>query len=283
MDKILLIDFNNFLWRASVGFSKERNNLSIIQTEEEKDQVMIYNFFRNIRPIIELFAPDKCFIVMDGYPQFRYDLLSTYKSNRIIKTGSSQKQDSNDRFHRVKDKVVQLLLLLPVTLVKANKFEADDCIGQICENLKDEHLTVVSSDGDYTQILQRNYKNAQLYNPIKKEFIKAPDYHFIQHKCLLGDQSDCIKGLLKPKKAMMCALDPSKFKEFMSIEENRANFSINRQLVEFHEIPEEDLIITEGKKDFYYLKQEFKLMKFESIINDKSWEKYKNTFNCLKY
>ena len=67
--------------------------------------------------------------------------------------------------------------------------------------------------------------------------------------------------------------------KFFENEENRANFNINRSLIEFKIIPLEDLIIFDGIGDFAEVKKQFELLKFDSILN--KWDKYKNTFNCL--
>ena len=113
--------------------------------------------------------------------------------------------------------------------------------------------------------------------------MEAPDYPYVGWKCLNGDKSDNIPALLKPKKALDTITNPVLFKKFMEVEENRANFNVNRQLIEFHSIPEDEIVITEGVSDFDALKKEFARMDFQSIINDMSWEKYTKTFDCLRY
>lgn len=308
MDKILLIDAHNQIWRASItfGFNKQPHVECLFQcnhkllgqphcscgqswvadekrcfSQSNEDYILIFNFFRNLRPIIEQFAPDKCFFVLEGHPQFRYDLFADYKANRIIKNAS--KKDTLDKFHASKKEIIRLMQYLPVTTVRAAKYECDDVIATLCDNMKDEHLTILSNDSDYIQLLQKGYVNCQIFNPIKKEFMQAPNYPYVAWKCLNGDKSDNIPALLKPKKALDTATNPDLFEKFLSIEENRANFSINRQLIEFKSVPEDEIELSEGIKNFAALKDEFHKMKFESIINDKSWYKYCKTFDTLKY
>jgi 5'-3' exonuclease len=308
MDKILLIDAHNQIWRASINFGPNKQkhvqcteqcnhkladqahcncgqvwrldyDLCVSQTEQ--DYVLIFNFFRSLRYMIEMFTPDKCFFVLEGHPQFRYDLFADYKANRIVKQAS--KQDTLDHFHKSKKEIIRLMQLLPITTVKASQYECDDVIATLCENMKEEHLTVLSNDSDYIQLLQRGYSNCQIFNPIKKEFMKAPEYPYVAWKSLNGDKSDNIPGLLKTKKALETSLNPSLFEKFLSSEENRSNFSINRQLIEFRNVPEDEIELFEGIQNFSALKEEFQKMKFESIINEKSWNKFCSTFNCLKY
>jgi 5'-3' exonuclease len=274
MDKILLIDAHNQMWRACVKFGA-------VQSDVPDEVIFTFNFFRNLRPLIEDFEPEKCFFVLEGHPQFRYDLFSDYKANRIIKLAA--KQETNDKFLKAKDIIVPLMQYLPITICRASNYEADDVINTLSENMKDEDLTILSNDSDYIQLLQRDYKQIRIYNPIKKTFMEAPSYPYVAWKSLAGDQSDNIPSLLKPKKALNTINDPELFKKFLEVEENRANFSVNRQLIEFRSVPEEEIIIKEGNRDFNALKKAFTEMKFESIVNDQSWKKFCLTFDCLKY
>lgn len=275
MDKILLIDLANNLYRACVKFGTP-------PVQDVDDSIIFtFNFFRNLRPIIEQFSPDKVFIVGEGHPQFRYDLYSEYKANRIIKTAS--KQESKDKFNKTMDIVLPLLAYLPITIARAANYEADDTIGTLCDNMRDEDLTVLSSDTDFIQLLQRGYKHIQIYNPIKKVFVEAPPYLYGMHKALVGDTSDNIKRLVSAKKALGYCTDPALFAKFMDVEENRASFVINKRLIDFASVPEEEIELKEGIRDFDSLKKSFDEMKFASITKKETWEKYVNTFDCIKY
>lgn len=295
MDKVLFIDGNNSIWRANTFFGKKLHELNkddpgwctcgdkwdVAIDACTSDFVVVFNFFRNLRPLIEDFEPDKCFFVLEGHPQFRYDLFADYKANRIIKHAA--KVEVQAKFQRDSGIIISLLQCLPITTCRAANYEADDVIATLCENMRDEDLTVLSNDSDYIQLLQRGYKNIRVYNPIKKEDMEAPPYPYVAWKCLDGDKSDNIPKLLKPKKALETVNDPELFKKFMSVEENRANFSVNRQLIEFRSVPEEEIVLKEGVRAFENLKKSFEFMKFESITNEQSWHKYIRTFDCLKY
>ena len=302
MDKILLIDGHNAMWRATYSFGgSPTHSLCTDSACKHKSQEVhcvcgsivneefcygeeygfIYNFFRNLRPIIEDFSPDKCFFVLEGHPQFRYDLFADYKANRIVKTGA--KKETVDKFHKAKREIVRLLQYLPITIARAADYECDDVIATLCENMKEENIIVLSNDSDYIQLLQRGYAKVNIYNPIKKEFMVAPSYPYVGRKSLNGDKSDNIPSLLTPKKALDTIQDPVRFQKFMDVEENRANFSVNRQLIEFRSVPEEEIQLVDGVTNFASLKEEFIKMKFESITNDKSWAKYTSTFNCIKF
>ena len=277
MDKILIFDAMNAMHRARFPFND--GNYSIV-----------FNFFRNIRPLIEQFSPDKVFFVFEGHPKFRHELYADYKANRIIKTASEElteqqklKQEEMVDFYRQAQIIIQLLKFLPVSLVKAENYEADDTIATLCEDLKEENITIISSDTDFIQLLQKGYKNIGLYNPIKKEFLEPPEYPYVVWKSLAGDKTDNIPKILTEGKATKICNDPSKLEQFLSLEENRSLFSINKRLIEFAIVPQEELIIDNGECNFEKLKEDFHFMEFNSIINDKSWNKYINTFNCIRF
>jgi len=256
--------------------------LDMDKTSEDADKIdytPIYTFFRSLRSLIELFSPDKCFFVLEGHAKFRYDLFADYKANRLIKLGSKTKEE----VYAYADEIVRLLLMLPITVCRASNYEADDVIGSLSENMKNEELTIVSTDSDYIQLLQRGYPKISIYNPIRKEFMEAPPQNYIALKSLRGDKSDNIPRLVSDRKAESFCENPALFKKWMSIEENRATLAINKQLIEFASVPMEEIEFKEGQRDFKILKEEFKKMEFESITNNKSWDKFEITFNCLRY
>ena len=84
MDRVMLIDGHNAMWRASVGFGPPVPHGLVSHTAEEcanpekrcmcgakwdltdnkcynEKYVFIFNFFRNLRPLIENGNPDKVF------------------------------------------------------------------------------------------------------------------------------------------------------------------------------------------------------------------------------
>lgn len=303
MDKVLIIDGHNAMWRASFAFSPKKESkpgpeewtdngqpfFTDVQVQEPEpvqekpDYTIVFNFFRNLRPIIEQFQPEKCFFVLEGHAKFRFDLYPEYKANRI-KTAASR-QEELDRFHSQKEIIVRLIKNLPITTVRAADYECDDVVATLAKGMPDEDVTILSNDTDFIQLLQVGLKNLKIYNPISKKFMENPGYHYVAWKCLRGDSSDNIPGFkgIGDKTAQKMLADPKKFADFMALEENRANFNIYRQLIELRTVPEEELVVEEGHTDWAALKQAFTEMEFNSIVNDKSWKKYTETFTCIKY
>jgi 5'-3' exonuclease len=156
-------------------------------------------------------------------------------------------------------------------------------IATLSENLKDENVVIVSNDSDYIQLLQKGFKNLKIYNPMKKRFQEAPVYHYLAWKCLRGDSSDNIPGFMSDAKAEKLVRAPSLLQKWMELEENRANFNINKSLIEFAQVSPEEIEIEEGENNFALLHDEFRKMGFESFMKDSTWQKFCNTFQCIKY
>jgi 5'-3' exonuclease len=272
MEKILLIDAMNSIYRAKVSFAKKE--------EGQEDFNIVFNFFRNLRAHIEEFRPTKVFFCLEGKNSFRKEIYGDYKANRIIKISSEKELKSKEDFNRQKDIILNLLRCLPITQVYADRFEADDVLITLSFNLKDEEVIIVSNDGDLIQILQKGLSNVKIYNPFKKQFVENPDYHVLTFKCF-GDKSDNVPKLASEKKAIEFASDPKKLLEFLSIEENRANYNLNKQLVELQMVPEDQLQFIECKPNFDYLRQEFNRMEFKTMVNDDYWERFVETFSRL--
>ena len=128
------------------------------------------------------------------------------------------------------------------------KLEADDCIALSVKNLVNRypqcHIYIITSDRDY---LQLNAHNVDLYNLTYKNIAEnksstgnAEDD--LEIKIIMGDNSDNIPSVFPkcgPKTALKCIENPEFFKK--KLEENpeyKAQYNLNKQLVNFNCIPE---------------------------------------------
>lgn len=274
-DRVLLVDGLNSIWRANIAFKQK------LEVGKESF-IIVYNFFKNLRASIEEFQPTKVFFCLEGKDNFRYKIFSEYKANRV-KFATEVNNKKHEDFHRQKQIIIDLLSHLPITTVKANQFECDDVIASLVENLKNEELIILSNDSDFIQLLQKGYKNLKIYNPFKKEYMVAPEYHYLTWKCLAGDkQTDNIPGLVGAKTAEKIASDINALGEFISSEENIANYRLNKQLIELQIIKDEDLILSEYQLNFEEIKKAFAVMEFKSLLEEKYWNRFCETFIKLR-
>lgn len=272
MDRVLVLDGLNFIYRGNVKFGPSDK----ITTESH---VLVFNFMRNLRSLVEQFTPDKIFFVREGAHNFRKELSADYKANRLIKQGMASTGQFID-WQQVK-KIYELLQYLPLTMVNGNGVEGDDLVASLVENLRSEHCTIVSNDNDFIQLLQRGYTHVELYDPYKKRMVKAPPYLHTVFKCLYGDTSDNIPRLLPKKKAELIASNPHLLATFLSTEEHRANFEMNRQLIELRLLPDTDLLFEDGTFNPTMLQIEFRHLDFKSLLRWEYWDRFKRTFNII--
>lgn len=260
MKKILIIDFNNAVHRARAGFNKG-------------DHSITFTFFQSLRKLVENFNPFKIFIVKEGRPQVRHDLLDTYKANRT---------SAGDDFWRQHSDILKILSAMPVTIVRHPFRECDDTIAHVARNLnEDEECVIISTDTDFIQLLNANNR-IRLFNPVKDVWVEQFSADYVMWKSLVGDGSDNIPGFqgVGGKTAMKLLNDPKRLKDFLSVEDRQEKFDRNIKLISFQSIDNVDeLEYTSVSPDWNVVNQEFTIREFKSLINPKYWQKYVNTFS----
>ena len=263
---MLLLDGYNLIYRARYsGMNKGKHSV-------------IFNFFRGLRPLVEKFKPDVCYFVLEGRPVKRLNNDAKYKAQRVY--------NNEDNFSEQKKEIIRILAeYFPITLARHENYECDDIINYLANDLhKDDMSTIISSDTDFIQSIN---ENNQLYNPVKKDFIQKTDYDYVSWKSLVGDKSDNIMGFkgIGNKRALNLILDKDKFKEFLTIKENKEKFNNNMFMIKFHELNDDikDIVFKRNSfQNWDLLKKEFINFEFNSIIGkEKTWEKYINTFDQL--
>jgi 5'-3' exonuclease len=277
-DTILLLDALYLIRRANIKFGVKPGD------EDKQSYHIVYNLFRSLRVLVEELKPTRVFFCCESEHSFRRQIFSEYKANRILKTGGKGKtKESEEDFYRQADIVFKLLKYLPIVQVKADGYEADDIIATLAYDLQDEEVIIVSADKDFAQLLQKGYKHLRIYNPQKKDFVETPDYHVLTFLCTHGDTCDNVPRLMGKKKALECATNPIMLTEWLSAtEENRANYKLNRQLVELKPIDDDKIEFGTYDVNYEALKEEFDWMEFDSIVNGDYWGRFVGTFEGLR-
>lgn len=274
---ILVIDGYNFIHRARSGFQLGQYHI-------------VFNFFRNLRSLVDQFKPSRVYFTLEGCPTSRLESLSTYKANRAIDTTDHAKVAAFEDFNRQKKIIVDLLSdKFPISVVKHPDLEADDLIYNLINRSTTAiPWTVVSNDSDFTQLLNQ-FNHVQVYNPMKKTFVDRTEYDYVTWKALRGDSSDNIPGIegVGNKKAEKLARDENLFRQFFTGDQGeirRAQWNNNYNLIHFIQLTDEKLMsmwCSSPVKDWEYVKMKFKELEFNSLIADKAWTKYMLTFDGL--
>jgi DNA polymerase-1 len=268
--KVTILDGYNLIHRARHSTPK---------WVRDSPQGIVFTFFRSLRPLIEKFEADKVYFVVEGMPKWRLEVFPDYKGTRP--------QDDDALFHEQKNIIIDLLAsYFPIIVTKHPDFECDDVIGYLAEKLHEEdECTVVSSDTDFIQLLNR-CNNVKLYNPIKKSFIENTEYDYVAWKALAGDSSDNIDGFrgIGKKRAIGLLEDENKLKEFLDkSSERKEKFDRNIFLINFHDLSNhsEEIIFSRTNANWDTIKEKFENFKFESILKEKTWTKFVDTFSNL--
>ncbi len=160
----------------------------------------IYGFVSMILKIIDDFHPDFIVAAYDlPKPTFRHDAFDEYKGKRAEADESLKIQISHTR---------DFCSIFSIPIYDAEAFEADDIIGTIVEQTKNEDLEIIIASGDMDTLqlvegervtvftLRRGMSDTIRYNEKKvvERFGFVPSL-IVDYKALRGDPSDNIPGI----------------------------------------------------------------------------------------
>jgi 5'-3' exonuclease len=185
---------------AAVSQCERNGELPRIKKGEKYDMKDIKPFFlhllftslKNIKENFSIKANEDIVLCLDS-SSWRKDYYSGYKSNR-----STSRDESNivwKDFYEVADEAIDILnKAFPFTVIKTPKAEGDDVMAVLTKHYhKNERTLLITEDKDFKQLLE--YKNVQIYRPIRKEYIKMTQEELVQWRIehvLLGDKVDGI-------------------------------------------------------------------------------------------
>jgi len=273
---ILALDFMNAAHRARSGFLAG-------------DHPVVFNFFRGFRALVEQFKPTRVYVALEGRPQARHELMGEYKANRVVAADDPRAAEMAKFFRQV-DIIKELLVNhFPVSVVRHPRHEADDTIANLVRSSSSAiDWVVASSDSDFIQLLETN-PNMRLYNPVRKEFVKAPEnYPYVVWKALRGDATDNIPGIPgcgdKTAAKLAEAVGTDEFKDYLLQGDREAIFTRNMDLIQFVEWSRDeaaDMTSSTPAKDWDTVKSRFSQFEFASIVKDGTWQKFVGTFDKL--
>lgn len=291
--RILCVDYHNFLHRSRSGFTSG-------------DYSIIFNFFRGLRAQVELHKPTRVIFADEGHPRAKHELLQPtgeptetgkvvgYKANRIIVSGTPQAM-AHASFMRQADEIWKLLVTcFPVSLIRHHDYEADDTIYNVIKRSSSAvPWLVVSNDSDFTQLVQQ-FSWVQVYNPMSKTYVVPPAYDYVTWKALRGDASDNIPGIpgvgdkTAEKLASSLLVDAKEFNAFFSEPETKHKrseiFARNQKLIQFTDWSDEqalEMTSSSPTRDWEAVALAFSRWGFRSLLKEKTWEKFKSTFDPL--
>lgn len=234
---------------------------------------MRHSLLKNILSSVRKFNPDKVFICCDSKKNWRKKLFTPYKEHR---KEAKEKQDVDwSKFYETIEEVSDgFMVAFPFHVIKVPYLEADDIIASLIrKNEKEENHIVITSDGDYKQLIQ--YNNVKIYDPMKKDFMKTNNPLFdLELKIIMGDKSDNIPAIaprIGEKTAEKLIEGEAAYKDqtlsqLLENSEIKKNYDLNTKLIDLKKIPK-DLINLLDKELSEYKLSSTKGM-FQYFINN---------------
>ena len=173
----------------------------------------IVGTLKSIGYAIRMINPTRVILTFDGKggAKSRQNIYAGYKADRAknkIRLNRAITVDMNPEDEQVSMRrqmvaLADLLTYLPVTIMLYDGIEADDVMGYIATQLRQEGEKVVlmSSDKDFLQLVN---KDVSVYSPTKKKIYNIDEvveefgihpHNFINFRMIDGDKSDNISGV----------------------------------------------------------------------------------------
>jgi len=200
MNKLIIVDGHNFLWRAySIPFkfySKKNTPLHVVST-----------YLKLLRRTVTSIYGDSLVVVFDSNTtNNNFELSKDYKANRkVFKKGEDSPYSHLPYIQKVLD-------FLHIHYLEIPNIEADDIIASIvnsfCKRNSDNKAYIFSSDTDFYQLLnmqtvivklKKGFMAGNEHEIINARYIKNKigirPSQYVQFKSLTGDSADNIKGI----------------------------------------------------------------------------------------
>ena len=187
-------------------------------------------------------------LTWDSKHSWRRDYFPEYKASRR-KGREESDLDWDDIFGTLNKIRNEIKENFPYKYLEVFGAEADDIIGFLCEENRDEKIMIISGDKDFIQL--QKYPNVKQWSPITKKDVNGfnPTTYLKEH-ILRGDTSDGVPNVLSPDNTFVDGLRqrPLSRKKIQSWllgggsdwnDEVKRNFQRNSTLIDLSRTPEE--------------------------------------------
>lgn len=283
MKTFYIIDGHALCYRAYYAFIKNP-----LTNSEGQNTSAIFGFAKMVLQLIREQNPDYIAVAFDPPGRsFRFEMYEEYKANR--------KKMPDDLRSQI-DEIKAMVGMLDIPSVMVEGFEADDVLGTLAKKYSsDFDVYLVTGDKDAYQLVDdhvkiyANTKGVSEYTIYDREAVVAklglgPE-SVIDYMALVGDTSDNVPGVkgIGPKGAQKLIdiygsieklyenLEELKGKQKSTIEENRENAFLSKDLVTIRTDVECEFDIEKAKFDGFdgqKCSEYFKEMEMPSIVTE---------------
>ncbi|MDT5224953.1 MAG: hypothetical protein QOG19_2360, partial [Mycobacterium sp.] len=208
---LVLLDGASMWFRSFFGVP------SSIKAPDGRPVNAVRGFIDSMAVVITQQKPGRLAVCLDldWRPQFRVDLIPSYKAHRVAEPepkGQPDIEEVPDELTPQVDMIMQLLDAFGIATAGAPGFEADDVLGTLAAQERKDPVVVVSGDRDLLQVvaddpvsvrvlyLGRGLSKATLFGPaeVAEQYGVPPDRAgpaYSELALLRGDPSDGLPGV----------------------------------------------------------------------------------------
>ena len=241
---MILIDMNQIAV-ANLMMNLKMNNSKTI--DESMVRHMILNSIRMYR-MEHHDEYGEVVLTWDSKHSWRRDYFPEYKASRRKgrEESSLNWDDIFGTLNKIRNEIKENF---PYKYLEVFGAEADDIIGFLCEENRDEKIMIISGDKDFIQL--QKYPNVKQWSPITKKQVNGFDPTiYLKEHILKGDTSDGVPNVLSPDNTFIDGLRqrPLSRKKIQSWllgggsdwnDEVKRNFQRNSTLIDLSRTPEE--------------------------------------------
>jgi len=193
MEPIFLLDAYGVIYRSYFAFISKP-----LRNPRGENVSAVFGFFRSLFQLWDQYKPSAFAAVFDtNMPTFRHEMYEPYKANR---------QKTPEDLHAQIPMVEEILGLLGVPMLRADRYEADDIIATIANKCRaaGRQCYVISSDKDLLQLVGGSVRALRpdrdqgfmLIGPaeVEAEWGIPPEL-VLDYLSLTGDSSDNVPGV----------------------------------------------------------------------------------------
>ena len=202
---------------ASMWFRSYFGVPSSIKAPDGRPVNAVRGFIDSVAVVVTRHRPGRLVVCLDldWRPQFRVDLIPSYKAHRVAEAepaGEPDIEEVPDELTPQVDMIMELLDAFGIPTAGAPGFEADDVLGTLAAHENDDPVVVVSGDRDLLQVvtddpvpvrvlyLGRGLSKATVFGPVEvAEHYGVPVARagpaYAELALLRGDPSDGLPGV----------------------------------------------------------------------------------------
>jgi 5'-3' exonuclease len=212
---VLLLDGASMWFRSYFGVP------SSITAPDGRPVNAVRGFLDSVATLISQYQPARLVVCLDldWRPQFRVDLIPSYKAHRVAEAGSPVGEDGDEDIEEIPDDlspqvdvIMEVLEAYGIATAGAEGFEADDVLGTLAAVEHRDPVVVVSGDRDLLQLvgddpvevrvlyIGQGLKKATLFGPaeVAERYGVPADRAgdaYAELALLRGDPSDGLPGV----------------------------------------------------------------------------------------